>query len=52
MLVMNVTFPPFIRVCNLGENDRGTIFAHFMNKASVKRKNGIKDVKPTASIYS
>ena len=43
MLLMNVAFPPFIRVCNLGENDRGTFLAHFLKE--VKRKNGIKDLK-------
>ena len=44
---MNVTFPPFIRVCNLGENDRGTFLAHFLKE--VKRKNGIKDLKANSN---
>ena len=40
MLSMDASFPPFVRVCFLTENDRGVILAHFTH--CVKLKNGLE----------
>ena len=44
MLVMDSALPPFIRLCNLIEYDRGILLAHFLKSTTNSKKNG-KDLQ-------
>ena len=42
MLDMDSSLPPFMRVCNLHENDRGVVLAHFTHEAKEVHGNNLK----------
>ena len=42
MLRMDMTLPPFIRVCQLQEQDRGVILAHFTHEADKVNNHNLK----------